>query len=144
VCVCTFCCQSCRDPLCLLETIVPLVHCEPSLDTDFWGLNRLYLCHMSYRSVRSVFIELQLRYTSAASMMSFFLSTRKFCAYKQAVDLCDTYVAVSASRVVVVSVHNTVHHHLSRYKPVKVTKSPGKCGNKYSRGILFLPNFMLK
>jgi len=60
----------------------------------------------------------------------------------QAVDLHDAFVAVSASRVVVVSVRNTAHHHLSRDKPLKVTKSPGKCGNKYRQGI-FLPNFML-
>jgi len=53
------------------------------------------------------------------------------------------YVAVSTSRVVVVSVHNTTHHHPSRYKPLQVTKSPGKCGNKYSQGT-FLPDFMLK
>jgi hypothetical protein len=60
----------------------------------------------------------------------------------QALDLHDVYVAVSASQVVVVSVHNTTQHSLSRYKPLHVTKSPGKCGSKYSQGI-FLPDFML-
>jgi len=60
----------------------------------------------------------------------------------QAVDLHDAYVAVSASQVVVVNVGNTTHHHLSGYKPLKVTKSPGKYGNKYSQGI-FLPDLML-
>jgi hypothetical protein len=60
----------------------------------------------------------------------------------QAVDVQDAYVAVSASRMVDVSVHNTTCQHPDRYKPLQVTKSPGKCGNKHRQGIV-LPDFML-
>jgi hypothetical protein len=67
----------------------------------------------------------------------------KFFAYMQAIDLHDVYVAVSTSGVAAVSISNTTTlDHMSKYKPLQITKSPRNCRTSHGQG-KFPLSFML-
>jgi hypothetical protein len=75
--------------------------------------------------------------------MDFYFFICKFLAYMQAVDLHDVYVAVSTSGVAAVSISNaTTLDHMSKYKPLQITKSPRNCRIRHAQGE-FSRNFML-
>jgi hypothetical protein len=67
----------------------------------------------------------------------------KCFAYTQTVDLNDTYVAVSTTRVAAVSNNSaTTLDHMNKYKPLQIVKSPRNCRTIHGQG-MFPFSFML-
>jgi hypothetical protein len=96
---------------------------------------------ISFEPALAKVLSLLLLYSFRSGPLFFIIC--KYFAYMQAVDLHVAYVAVSTTGMAAVSVNSTTTlDHMSKYKPLQVTKSPRNCRTSSGQG-MFPSSFIL-